>query len=46
MSRIFSDMENESRRSPQRFSAGYVEKISMLLRKLQNEPAAQPEMLR
>jgi hypothetical protein len=38
-------MENKSRRKPQRFSAGYVEKISTLLKKLQNEPAPQPEML-
>jgi hypothetical protein len=38
-------MENRSRRKPQRFSAGYVEKICMLFKKLQNEPAPQPEML-
>jgi hypothetical protein len=38
-------MENKSRRKPQRFSAGYIEKISTLLKKLQNEPAPQPEML-
>jgi hypothetical protein len=37
-------MEKKSRRKPQRFSAGYVEKISTLLTKLQNEPAPQPEM--
>jgi hypothetical protein len=38
-------MEKKSRRKPQRFSAGYIEKISTLLKKLQNEPAPQPEML-
>ena len=38
-------MENKSRRKPQRFSAGNIEKISTLLKKLQNEPAPQPEML-
>ena len=41
---ILPDMEKKSRRKPQRFSAGYVEKISTLLKKLQNEPAPQPEM--
>lgn len=44
MSRIFPDMENKSRRKTQHFSAGYVEKICTLLKKLQNEPAPQPEM--
>ncbi len=44
MSLILPDMEKKSRRKPQRFSAGYVEKISTLLTKLQNEPAPQPEM--
>jgi hypothetical protein len=44
MQRILPDMEKKSRRKPQRFSAGYVEKISTLLKKLQNEPAPQPEM--
>ena len=44
MSSILPDMENKSRRKPQRFSAGYVEKISKLLKKLQNEPAPQLEM--
>ena len=37
-------MEKKSRRKPQRFSAGYVEKIGTLLTKLQNEPAPQSEM--
>ena len=45
MSRIFPDMENKSRGKPQRFSARYVEKVRILLKKLQNEPAPQPEML-
>ena len=38
-------MEKKSRRKPQRFSPSYVEKVFMLLDKLQNEPAPQPEML-
>jgi hypothetical protein len=38
-------MENKFRRKPQRFSTSYIERISTLLKKLQNEPAPQPEML-
>jgi hypothetical protein len=37
-------MEKKSGRKPQRFSPSYVEKVFMLLDKLQNEPAPQPEM--
>src|SRR5208282_4004466 len=45
MYHILPDMEKKSRRKPQRFSPSYVEKFFMLLDKLQNEPAPQPEML-
>jgi hypothetical protein len=38
-------MENKSRRKPQRFSAGNIEKVSTLLKRLQSEPAPQPEVL-
>lgn len=38
-------MENKSRSKPQRFSVGYVEKVRTLFKKLQNDPAPQPEML-
>jgi hypothetical protein len=38
-------MENKSRRKPQRFSAGNIEKVITLLKRLQSEPAPQPEVL-
>jgi hypothetical protein len=38
-------MENKSRRKPQRFSVGNIEKVSTLLKKLQNDPPPQPEIL-
>jgi hypothetical protein len=38
-------MENKSRCKPQRFSAGNIEKVITLLKRLQSEPAPQPEVL-